>query len=166
MNELKHYPAEGRGLKIDFSAIEDYCNCGYVMKMTVRAAILATLEYEGFPYDAQVSVSFYDNAEIQKLTQRYRNKDSATDVLSFPLFESLEEMGEEGDTVMLGDIVLSLERTQEQAKELEHSFLRELAFLCIHSTLHLLGYDHERSAAEEEIMCDKQRAILAALEIQ
>ena len=66
---------------------------------------------------------------------------------------------------MLGDIVISLERAAEQAKELDHGFLREVAFLAIHSTLHLLGYDHERSKEDDEAQCKAQREIIAEVEI-
>jgi len=71
----------------------------------------------------------------------------------------------EGESVMLGDIVVSLERTKEQARELGNGFLSELAFLCIHSTLHLLGYDHERSPEDEEEQCRVQREIKETIEI-
>ena len=66
---------------------------------------------------------------------------------------------------MLGDIVISLQRAREQAEELGHGFLREVAFLTIHSTLHLLGYDHERGAEDEEAQCLAQREIIEELEI-
>ena len=79
------------------------------------------------------------------------------------VFDSVEEMKDVTGILPLGDIVLSLERAQEQAKELGHSFVREVAFLCIHSTLHLLGYDHERSAEEDKIMCQKQKMIVERL---
>ena len=97
------------------------------------------------------------------LNREYREKDAATDVLSFPMYEAdeLPKGGDaDGETVTLGDIVLSVERAAEQAAELGHSTEREIAFLCIHSTLHLLGYDHERGEEEDEDMCRRQREIL------
>ena len=66
---------------------------------------------------------------------------------------------------MLGDIVISIERAKEQAKEIGHAFLEEVAFLTAHSTLHLLGYDHERSKEDDEIQCIKQREIVETVEI-
>lgn len=84
--------------------------------------------------------------------------------MSFPQYEPFEAARETDEPVTLGDIVISLERAAEQAKEVGHPFLDEVAFLCIHSTLHLLGYDHERSTEDEEDMCRRQRQIVAALE--
>ena len=109
-------------------------------------------------------MTFVDNERIRTLNRTYRDKDRATDVLSFPQYEPGEAARETDTPVMLGDIVISLERAAEQAQEVGHPFLDEVAFLCIHSTLHLLGYDHERSASEEEDMCRRQREIVARIE--
>ena len=79
-------------------------------------------------------------------------------MLSFPLYEAGQIPNEDG--VCLGDIVISLERAGEQANEYGHSFEREVAFLCVHSVLHLLGYDHERSEEEDAEMRAKQREIM------
>jgi probable rRNA maturation factor len=100
--------------------------------------------------DYEVSISFVDNNEIRELNKQYRDKDTATDVLSFPLMEfevTEENYNNEDEFVqedrLLGDIVISLEKAKEQAAEYEHSFERELAFLVVHGVLHLLGMDHE-----------------------
>ncbi len=126
------------------------------------------VEVEG---DYEVSISFVDNEEIRELNRQYRNKDSATDVLSFPLleFEETEEdfSNEEEylqEELLLGDIIISLERAQEQAAEYGHSFEREIAFLLVHGVLHLLGMDHETEAEEQE-MQQKQEHILSLLQI-
>lgn len=130
----------------------------------VRAAIAGTLQYEQFGAGAEVSVTFCNDAYIQELNREYRGKDAPTDVLSFPIFDTDEEDPIAEETVPLGDIVLNLDRAETQGKELGHSLLRELAFLTVHSTLHLLGYDHERSPEEDEEMCAKQREVIAILE--
>lgn len=163
---MKHYTPDIPKLRICFSADEKYTRNAYAIKRIVREAVRATLYYEKFDADAEISVSFVTNESIRKLNLEYREKDSATDVLSFPMYtkeEIAEIVPEEEDTVVLGDIVLSLERAEEQAEELGHGFLREVAFLTIHSVLHLLGYDHELSPEEDEIQCAKQREILEAM---
>ena len=153
-------------LFISFSATDKFPEVNYNLKSVVRRAILATLEYEDLIFGAEVSVTFCDNEYIKKINAEFRNKDAATDVLSFPMydFEAEENMPLNPDgSVSLGDIVLSLERAAEQAKEIGNSFEREVAFLVIHSTLHLLGYDHERSADDEEAQCLAQREIIESL---
>jgi probable rRNA maturation factor len=121
--------------------------------------------------DYEVSISFVDNQEIKELNKQYRDKDTATDVLSFPLmeFEETEENYNNEDEYvqedrLLGDIVISLEKAQEQAADYGHSFERELAFLVVHGILHLLGMDHEDEQQEKE-MLQKQDNILQLLNI-
>ena len=155
-----------RSLYIKFSATDKFDEVNYNLKSIVREAILRTLDYEDFIYDAEVSVTFCDNAYIKKLNKKYRNKDKATDVLSFPIYDNGDfDPAECISGAVLGDIVISLERAKEQAAEIGNSFLHEVAFLAIHSTLHLLGYDHERSAEEEEAQCVAQREIITEMEI-
>lgn len=151
-------------LYITFAATRELPLADFELKKTLRAAIRATLKYEKFPHDASVSVTVCDDAYIRRINKKFREKDRATDVLSFPMYEA-GEWESEGDfgPIPLGDIVISLERTAAQAKELGHSFLREAAFLAIHSTLHLLGYDHERSAEDEEEQCRRQRDIIESM---
>ncbi len=130
----------------------------------VRAAVAATLQYEQFSQGAEVSVTFCNDDYIRELNREYRDKDVPTDVLSFPIFDADEEDPIDEEILPLGDIVLNLDRAALQGKELGHSLLREVAFLTVHSTLHLLGYDHERSPEEDEEMCAKQRDVIAILE--
>ncbi len=154
-------------LFISFSATKRFPECDYEMKSIVRQAILATLDYEELIFGAEVSVTFCDNEYIKKINNEHRKKNSATDVLSFPMYdfdETEPDINPDG-TVTLGDIVISLERAAEQAKEIGHSLEREVAFLVIHSTLHLLGYDHERSEDDEEAQCLAQREIIGMLQI-
>ena len=148
-----------------------FCNDGeglpvtYGLKRLVRRAVVATLAYEGFANPCQVSVTFTDNEGIRALNKQYRQIDRETDVLSFPLtdFEGGEEPPADEPQVMLGDIVLSLEKAQAQAEEYGHSFEREAAFLCVHSMLHLLGYDHVNSEEEDREMRQRQSEILARM---
>ena len=128
----------------------------------IRRAILETLALEGFERDAEVSVTLTDNETIRAINDEYRGIDEATDVLSFPQFDRAEDYPPRG-FVPLGDIVVSVERANDQALLYGHSFERELAFLVAHSTLHLLGYDHVNDAEGERVMREKQRAVMDRL---
>ena len=132
----------------------------------VKKAINAALAYESFGSPAEISVTFTDDETIRRLNADYRGKDRATDVLSFPIFDEDEDFlpttDDIGAPVPLGDIVISVERAKAQAEEYGHSFERELAFLAVHSTLHLLGYDHERSEAEDADQRRRQEDILSS----
>lgn len=130
----------------------------------VRDCINGTLNYEEYPYYAEVSVSFVDNSEIKELNREYRGKDRETDVLSFPSGEGDKvDINLETGAAVLGDIVISLEKASQQAEEYGHSIEREIAFLTVHSCLHLLGYDHETGAEDEAAMMKRQEEILNAL---
>ena len=154
-------------LKIYYSNEQNVHSAGFRVKRLVKRAVKGALKYEGFPYDAEVSVTFTDNEGIRELNREYRNKDSATDVLSFPMYNFLEgDIPADGDTAELGDIVLSLERAITQADELGHSTKREIAFLTVHSVLHLLGYDHETGEEDEKKMFAKQNEIMDVLGIK
>lgn len=111
------------------------------------------------PNDKEISLSFCDEAEIQKLNNQYRNKDYVTDVLSFP-----PHMPEGVDLPILGDIVICLKKAQAQAAGLNHTVKRELAFLFVHGLLHLLGYDHEESD-EAELMFSLQDQVLGRFDL-
>ena len=137
----------------------------YKQKMLTRAAVEATLDYEGFYNDAEVSVTFTDNEGIRRINSEFRGIDKPTDVLSFPLtdFEGGDEPPTDEPFISLGDIVISLERAAEQAQEFGHSFERECAFLCVHSMLHLLGYDHVDSEEDDAEMRRRQSEILESM---
>ena len=141
-------------LQIYFENVQENERVTYALKMLVRESILATLDYEGKEGHSEVSVTFTDNEGIRAINREYREIDAPTDVLSFPLFEECD------GTRMLGDIVLSLEKCRAQAEEFGHSFERECAFLTVHSTLHLLGYDHVNGEEEEQDMRARQTAIV------
>lgn len=151
-------------LDVYFAAEPDGTSIEETYEHAVSAAVRATLAYEGIAANCEVSVTFCDGSYIRALNAEYRNKDSETDVLSFPLFERDEEVPAFEDVLPIGDIVLNLDRAAAQAAELGHSTLHEVAFLSIHSTLHLLGYDHELSEEDEEDMCRRQREIMTTLE--
>lgn len=131
------------------------------MRSYIQAAVKDTLDYEEFEDDCEVSVTLTDNEGIRALNKQYRDKDVETDVLSFPLLDGEYTDDDLVDGYLpLGDIVISLEKAREQAAALEHGINVEVAFLCVHSTLHLLGYDHETSPEDEEEMFDKQKKIM------
>ena len=139
--------------------------------------ITFTMEHEVFPYEAEVNLTMTDNDGIQEINRSYRNIDAPTDVLSFPMlsydapgdFSSLEDDYEDNfnpdsGEIMLGDIVISVDRVKEQAVSYGHSDRREFAFLIVHSMLHLFGYDH-MTPEDAAIMEPKQREILEAMHI-
>ncbi len=136
------------------------------LRLVVTKAVKAALEYEAFDQPSRISVTFTDNEGIRELNRIYRDKDAATDVLSFPQYDfAAGETPDPDFFCSLGDIVLSLERARVQAQEIGHGYKREVAFLTVHSVLHLLGYDHELSPEDEEEMCRRQREIMATVRI-
>ena len=107
----------------------------------------------------EISVTFVDMEEIHQLNMDYRQVDSPTDALSFPQFDDLNDLPEEGE-IALGDVVICEQKAREQAEEFGHSFEREIIYLFVHSVLHLLGYDH----MDEDEMKIMRRAEEAAME--
>ena len=137
----------------------------------------AAIDYVGCPYDVEVNVLLTDNEQIQEINRENRQIDRPTDVLSFPMiefdhpeeFEIVEDHPEDyfnSDTgeLLLGDIVISMDKVYEQAEEFGHSFERELVYLFVHSVLHLLGYDHEEEN-DKKIMRQREEEIMAYMEI-
>ena len=150
-------------LKVSYENNQSIYALTYKVKMLVRDAIETTLDYEQYGNPCEVSVSFTDNAGIHELNKKFRGIDRPTDVLSFPLFDYTGESEEPPvDELMgmLGDIVISLEQAALQAEEYGHSFEREMAFLTVHSMLHLLGYDHETGEEDEADMRRRQSEIM------
>ena len=136
------------------------------IRLLIRRCCQAVLATEHFDRDAEVSVSFVSNQEIRNLNKIYRNKDSVTDVLSFPLLSVRKaDVNQETGYVLLGDVVISLETAFKQAHNFGHSLEREVGFLTVHSMLHLLGYDHETSPLDERKMREKEEAVLEKLGI-
>ncbi len=133
------------------------------MRMLVRRCCNAVLKLEKFEGSAEVSVTFVDNEEIHKLNKQYRDIDSATDVLSFPLGEDNKyDVDPETGAKMLGDVVISMEKAEDQANLYGHSIQREVAYLTAHSVLHLLGYDHE-TGLERVHMREKEELVMEQL---
>ena len=153
-------------LKIDYANRQMKVRLPLDIYQLMIRAVGETLKDEKFPYSAEISVTFVTNKAIHKLNREHRDKDKPTDVLSFPMWEK-EELADgsafEGHAVMLGDIIISAEKAKAQAEEYGHSLERELCFLAVHSTLHLLGYDHEISEEDEIYMNKKQEDILSRI---
>lgn len=132
----------------------------------IEICTAAALEEEGIDDTAEVSVTLVDNEGIHELNKEHRDIDRETDVLSFPLGDDDGyEVDPDNDAIMLGDIVISLEKAAQQAQEYGHSYRREVAFLITHSLFHLLGYDHVNSEEEEKEMFGKQEKVLDKLGI-
>lgn len=147
-----------------------------VQKLVEQVAV-QVLEQEGCPYEAQVNVLLTDNDGIREYNRNYRQTDRPTDVLSFPnveygapadFSEAEDPMADcfdpDSGELILGDIILSLDKVREQAAEYGHSRRREFAFLVAHSMLHLCGYDHMEEA-QAAVMEARQALALEALHI-
>ena len=156
-------------LRIYFENDQDKYKVSYNLKMLLREAIETTLDFEDFNAVCEVSVTFTDNEGIRELNKKFREMDKPTDVLSFPLLDfdgECEEPPIDELISNLGDIVISLERAKEQADEFGHSFKREVAFLTVHSMLHLLGYDHEKGDEEDRDMRARQSEIMKIMGLE
>ena len=133
-------------------------------RLLVRKACTAVLVEENFTDLAEVDVSFVDDEQIKELNSQFRNIDSSTDVLSFPLGENgVYDINPITGAKQLGDIVISLEHAVAQGELYGHGLEREMAFLTVHSMLHLLGYDHVNGGIEQAIMREKEEKILTQL---
>ncbi len=133
------------------------------MRMLIRRCCHAVLQLEEFSEPAEISVTFTDNEGIRELNRQYRNIDSATDVLSFPMGENGEyDTNLETGAKILGDVVISLEKAKEQSEAFGHSLQREVGYLTAHSVLHLLGYDHIEKL-EKVRMREKEELVMERL---
>lgn len=135
----------------------------YLEKMKEAAGVL--FAEEGVDEErAEISLTLVSLEEIRELNRDYRDVDRETDVLSFPQFEDVEDMPEFGE-LCLGDVVICLDKVEEQAKEFGHSFERELIYLFVHSMLHLLGYDH-MDEEEKALMRQREEAVMNAIGLE
>lgn len=145
----------------------------------LKRVVAKAAEQEECPYEFEVNITFTDDEGIRDVNREYRELDAPTDVLSFPLVDfdvpadfsgldsdeaTVKYFNPETGELMLGDIMISVERAKRQAKEYGHSIRREICFLTAHSMLHLFGYDHEDDE-ERECMEQRQERILQSLGI-
>lgn len=150
---------------------------GFDYEELQKKVIEACMDYEDCPYEAEVSILFTDDDQIQRINKEFRGIDKSTDVLSFPAvdYENPGDFSHVEDTfadcfhpetgeLLLGDIVISVDRAIVQAEEYGHSIEREIAFLTAHSMFHLFGYDHMEEN-ERIIMEEKQNNVLDKLKI-
>ena len=145
-------------MELDFTSInEDFNNYEEIYSYLIEKAFKVL----NLSFDPVVSVSFIDNEEIHKINKEYRKIDRPTDIISFAFLDNEDRAKEyaSGMPVILGDVYISLDKADEQAKEYGHSMKRELCFLFVHGLLHLLGYDH-MTKEDEEIMFPLQDKIL------
>lgn len=162
-------------IHIEHESSEDF---DFDVEETIAAVIKATADHEKCPYEAVVEVLLTDDEGIRSLNREFRGLDSPTDVLSFPMIEyeapgvfgfleeraSADYFDPESGELLLGDIVISMEKVGEQARRFGHSEKRELAFLVAHSMMHLFGYDHVEEG-EAVIMEKRQEEVLESLKI-
>ncbi|HIS52480.1 MAG TPA: rRNA maturation RNase YbeY [Candidatus Onthomonas avicola] len=153
---------------MDAQREEDLAAC----EALLRRAIAAALEEEGVAVPCEISVLLTDEAGIQAINRDQRGVDQPTDVLSFPMFdltpgepptEESAETDPETGLFPLGDMAISLPRARAQAEEYGHPLSRELAYLAVHSVLHLLGYDHLDEGEEKRRMREREEAVMARL---
>lgn len=134
------------------------------IRLLVRKSCIATLKEENFYSDCEVNVTFVDDDTIKQMNIDFRNIEKSTDVLSFPLGENgVFDVNPETNNKMLGDIVISTEHAFAQADLYGHGLEREIAFLTVHSMLHLLGYDHVAGGIQAVKMREKEETILSRL---
>lgn len=154
-------------MKVDFSK-----TCGIKKKKSLFTAMCEgaklALEKEGLTPDeierAELSVTFLKDDKIKALNKEYRNKDKVTDVLSFPMYDDINDFPEEGE-IPLGDVVINKEQAEAQAEEYGHTVERELIYLFVHSVLHLLGYDHENKD-DKKVMRKREEEIMEELGLE
>ena len=144
-----------------------------VSELITRCAV-AALAAEQAPEGGFVDVTIVEGDTIREINRENRDKDAVTDVLSFPMLEFYNgewpenvdlDRNPEDDSLFLGDMILNYDRAVEQAEEYGHSVERECGFLTVHSMMHLLGYDHERSEEERQLQRKHEEAVLSALHL-
>lgn len=164
-------------MTVNFESDVEY-EFDFPVESDIIRTVEACLDYVSCPYEAEVNVLLTNNDIIHELNKESRGIDRPTDVLSFPLIdydtpavfdfsedEEIELCNPDSGELLLGDIVISLDKVEEQSKEFGHSKKRELLFLVCHSMFHLFGYDHENDE-ERENMERMQREVLDALGIE
>lgn len=161
---------------IEFDNRQNSVNFTQELEDLIQSSISFALQYEKFIKPHEMSVVITDNKGIKAINNEFRSIDMETDVLSFPMLQyepseekdfklEFDDLNPETGEAVLGDIVLSLEKALAQSKEYDHSFEREVAFLIVHSVLHLLGYDHEKDE-DRKVMRQKEEAILDSMDMK
>lgn len=153
-------------LKVDITDRQTEMSIPTGIRLLIRKCGHAVLRSEQLKGDFEINVNFVDNDQIQELNREYRKVDAATDVLSFPTRESMDEpfdINSETGAQMLGDIAISVPKVYEQSEEYGHTLQREFAYLAVHGMLHLIGYDHEADGLAALQMREKEEAILNQL---
>lgn len=131
----------------------------------LKEVLLFSSKQEKLHHKVELSVSIVSNDEIKELNRTYRDKNEPTDVLSFQM-DHIEQSDPDLDLpIMMGDIIISIDKVREQKERYNHSFERELVFLAIHGFLHLLGYTHD-TKEDERVMFQKQDNILEAFKLE
>lgn len=152
------------GVKVNITDKQKKIKLPTGTRLLIRKSCIATLEEEKFGTPAEVEVSLVNDEQIKELNSQFRRIDDSTDVLSFPLgTDGNYDTNPETGAKMLGDIVISVEHAYAQADTYGHGLEREIAFLTVHSMLHLLGYDHVNGGLERAIMREKEESILEKL---
>lgn len=158
-------------VKLEWSNNQDVCQIDAMLVKLLERILQVAAKMEELA-EGEISLAFVNDGQIRELNYNYRGVDRPTDVLSFPLNESFQdgerdiiyELGGKDElhdmNNLLGDIIISAERAQEQANHYGHSLEREIGFLFVHGFLHLLGYNHQDEGSEQ-VMIDKQEAVLA-----
>lgn len=144
-------------------------------EVLIRRAARAAWESFDYPFKGEVDITLTDNEGIREINREYREIDSATDVLSFPIEEFSEgqppedvgmDIDPETGMLALGDMIISVERAREQAGEYGHSFDRECAYLTVHSMLHLVGYDHLDEGEQKKRMRHMEETVMTSMGLE
>ena len=154
-------------LKINFANRQRKTTLPSNTKELVNSAISAALSVEKFSVPAEVNVTFVSDEKIRIINRDFRNINSSTDVLSFPLGEDGNyDINPENDCAMLGDVIISIDHALYQADLYGHGLDREIAYLTVHSIFHLLGYDHVDEGEEKAIMREKEESALRLINLE
>lgn len=154
-------------LKVNFLNSQRKTKLSANTKELVISAIKASLDTEKFFDNSEVNVTFVSDNKIKEINKNFRNINSSTDVLSFPLGENGEyDVNPENGFLMLGDVIISIDHAIAQAELFGHTLDREIAYLTVHSIFHLLGYDHVDEAEEKRVMRQKEEAALKLINLE
>lgn len=153
-------------LKVNFSNRQRKTELPKNTKELVFSAIDAALTVENFPKNSEVNVTFVSDKKIKEINSQFRNINSSTDVLSFPLgADGYYDINPENECYMLGDVIISIDHAIMQADLFGHGLDREIAYLTVHSVFHLLGYDHIDEGTQKCVMRKKEEDALSLINL-